>query len=130
ETHGRLHRALHGAAEGDTAFQLLRDVLGDQLGVGLGLAHFDDVQVDFTFGPVRDVLAELLDVGALLADHDTRTGGVDRHAALLVRTFDDDARHAGGLQAFLEPRAQLQVLVQQLGVVVAAGEPAAVPGAV
>src|SRR5690606_6814140 len=71
-----------------------------------------------------------LDVSALLADHDTRTGGVDRHAALLVRTLDDDARHAGGRQAFLQPRAQLQVLMEQFGVVGAAGEPAAVPRAV
>src|SRR5690606_5562555 len=130
EAHGGLHRPLHGAAEGDPAFQLLRDVLGDQLGVGFRLADFDDVQVNLAFGLGRDVLAQLLDVGALLADHDTRAGGVDRHAALLVRTLDDDARHAGGVEAFLQPRAQLQVLVQQLGVVGAAGEPAAVPRAV
>src|SRR5690606_34711595 len=130
QAHGRLHRTLHGAAERDTAFQLLSDVLGDQLSVGFRLADLDDVQVNFAFGAGRDVLAQLLDVSALLADHDTRTGGVDRHAALLVRTLDDNARHAGGRQAFLQPRAQLQVLVEQFGVVGAAGEPAAVPRAV
>src|SRR5690606_18858451 len=130
QAHGRLHRTLHGAAERDTALQLLSDVLGDQLSVGFRLADLDDVQVNFAFGASGDVLAQLLDVSALLADHDTRTGGVDRHAALLVRTLDDDARHAGGRQAFLQPRAQLQVLVEQFGVVGAAGEPAAVPRAV
>src|SRR5690606_10190820 len=43
EAHGRLHRPLHGAAERDPALQLLGDVLGDQLRIGLGLAHLDDV---------------------------------------------------------------------------------------
>ena len=37
KAHGRLHRALHGAAEGDAAFELLGDVLGHKLRVGLGL---------------------------------------------------------------------------------------------
>src|SRR5690606_29291855 len=68
QTHRRLHRTLHGAAEGDPALQLLGDVFSDQLRVGFRLADFDDVQVNFAFGARRDVLAELLDVSALLAD--------------------------------------------------------------
>ena len=47
---------------------------------------------------LRDRLAHLVDVGALLADHDARTGGVDRHAALAVRTLDDDLRDRRLLQ--------------------------------
>jgi hypothetical protein len=109
----RLDGALHGAAEGDPALQLLGDVLGHQLRVDLGLAHLDDVQVDVALGHGGDVGAQLLDVGALLADHHARTGGVDRHPALLVRTLDDDARDAGLVQALLQHRAQLHVLVQQ-----------------
>jgi hypothetical protein len=85
QTHGRLHGALHGAAESDPALQLLSDVLGDQLRVDLRLAHLDDVQVNVALGHGGDVGAQLLDVCALLADHDARTGGVDRDPALLVR---------------------------------------------
>jgi hypothetical protein len=59
------------------------------------LADFDDVQVQFRLGEVRQLLAQRLDVGALLADDDARTRGVNRDAALLVRTLDDDLRHAG-----------------------------------
>ena len=44
QSHGRLDGAFHGAAEGDTTLQLLRDVLGDQGRVDLGLADFDDVE--------------------------------------------------------------------------------------
>ena len=36
-------RALHGAAEHDALFKLLRDAVGDQLGIDFGLAHFLDV---------------------------------------------------------------------------------------
>src|SRR5207302_7357040 len=95
EAHAALQRALHGAAEGDAALELLGDVLGHQLGVGLGLAHLDDVQVDLAIGHGGDVLAQLVDVRALLADDHAGARGIDGDAALLVRTLDDDPRHAG-----------------------------------
>src|ERR1700730_6620015 len=38
ETHRRLHRAFHGAAERDAALQLLRNRFGDQGGIEFGLA--------------------------------------------------------------------------------------------
>ncbi len=46
EPHRRLHRALHRPPEGDAPLQLLGDVLGHELGVDLGLADLDDVEVD------------------------------------------------------------------------------------
>src|SRR5262249_48993298 len=42
KAHGRLHGALHGAAERDAALKLLGDAFGDQRGVDLRLAHFDE----------------------------------------------------------------------------------------
>src|SRR5262249_2888083 len=57
----RLHRALHHAAERDAALELLGDVLGHQLGVDLGLADFDDVQVDFVGRELLNVALQLLD---------------------------------------------------------------------
>src|ERR1700688_1375048 len=91
EAHRRLHRALHRAAERDTALELLRDRFGDQGGVELGFADFDDIDDDVGGGDVGDPLAQLVDVGALLADHDAGTRGMDRHPALLVRTLDHDS---------------------------------------
>src|SRR3979409_2097649 len=52
ETHRRLHRPLHGAAESDAALELLGDRFGDQGGVEVGLADFDDVDDD---GGRRDI---------------------------------------------------------------------------
>src|SRR5260221_7893484 len=90
ETHRRLHRALHGAAERDTALELLRDRFGDQRGVELGLADLDDVNDDIGGGDIGNGLAQLIDVGALLADHAAGTRPMYRHAELLLRTRDHD----------------------------------------
>jgi hypothetical protein len=54
-THGGLNRALHGAAEGNTALQLLSDEVGNQLGVDFRLAHFNDVQMHFGVGDLANL---------------------------------------------------------------------------
>ncbi len=66
---------------------------GNEGRVGLRLAHFNDVDVHFAVGELLHLGADLVDVSALLADHDARTGSVDRHAALTVRALDDDLRN-------------------------------------
>ena len=60
---------------------MLSDVLGHQLGVGLRLADFDDVQVDVAFSHLREVLAELL------AEFKQRR----RHLAVVVDEFGSTA---------------------------------------
>src|ERR1700710_2138714 len=127
KTHRRLHRALHGTAERDAALELLRDRFGDQGGVGFGLADFDDVDDDVGSGDVGNPLAQLVDVGALLADHDTRTRRVDRDAALLVRTLDHDAGDSRLLELLVQDLADLDVFMQELAVLVLAGEPTGIP---
>src|SRR5262245_23449659 len=129
QAHRRLDRALHGAAEGDAALELLGDVVGDQLGVDLGLADLDDVEAHLRAGHLGEVGAQLLDVGALLADDDGRTGGVDRDPRLLGRTLDHDTRHPGLSQTLAQVLLELQILVQQVGEI-AAREPARIPGAI
>ena len=81
-------------------------------------------------GQLGDVLAELVDVGALLADDDAGARRMDRHAALLVRTLDDDLRDRRLLERLHQGLADRHVLVQQLAVFALAGEPARIPGAV
>ena len=90
-----MHRALHGAAESDPAFKLVGNTVGNQLGIDIRLADFDDVQADVALGHRGDLLAQLLDVRTLLADDDTRAGGIDRHAAQLGRALDDDLGDRG-----------------------------------
>src|SRR5216684_5913827 len=130
KTHRRLHRTLHGAAERDAALELLGDRFGDQRGIELRLADLDDVDDDVGGRDVGNLLAQLVDVGALLADHDARTRGVDRHPALLVRTLDHDPGDGRLLQLLVQDLADFDILVQQLAVLVLAGEPTRIPGPV
>src|SRR6516225_6262203 len=127
QTHRRLHRALHGAAERDAALELLRNRFGNQGGVQLGLADLDDVDHDVGLRDIGNALAQLVDIGALLADHDARSRRVDRHPALLVRTLDHDSGHRRLLELLVQDLADLDVLVQELAVFVLAGEPTGIP---
>jgi hypothetical protein len=127
ETHRRLHRALHGAAEGDAALELLGDRFGDQVASSSGLRISTMLMTTSTSVISATSLAQLLDVGALLADHHARTRRVDRDAALLVRTLDHDAARRRLLELLVQDLADLDVLMQQLAVLVLAGEPAANP---
>src|ERR1700732_2608433 len=130
KTHRRLHRALHGAAERDAAVELLGDRCGNQRGVELRLADFDDVDDDVGVGDIGNTLAQLVDVGALLADHDAGARRVDRHAALLVRTLDHNPGDGRLLELLVQDLADFDILVQQLAVFVLAGEPTRIPGPV
>src|SRR5262245_5943587 len=85
QTHRRLNGALHGAAEGHAALQLLSDVVGNELGVDFRFADFDDVQMDFARRVFRKIGLQFLDIGAFFADYHTRTRRMDGDAALLVR---------------------------------------------
>src|SRR5690606_10199554 len=119
--------ALHCAAERDAALELLRDRLGDQLRVELGLADLGHVDVRRDAHHVADLLAQLLDVLAALADHHARAGGVDRHAGVVRRPLDEDLRHAGLRQLLAKHVADLQVGNQVLAVLLLAGVPLGIP---
>src|SRR5207237_4053802 len=87
----------------------------------------DDVERHLALRNRADLAAKLLDVGAILADDDTRTGGIDRHAAKLGRTLDDDLADRGLHVRLHDEGADAQVFEQQVAVGVALGVPAAVP---
>src|SRR5207247_7420755 len=95
--------------------------------IELRLADFDDVDDHVGGGDVGNLPAKLVDVGALLADHDARPRGMDRDAALLVRTLDHDPGDGRLLQLLVQDLADLDILVQQLAIFVLAGIPARIP---
>src|SRR5262245_56881985 len=128
--HRRLHRSLHGAAECNTALKLLRNRFGNQLGIELGFADFNDIDDDVAVGEFGDRLAKLLDVGTLLANHDAGPRRVYRHPALFVRPLDNNMRDRRLLELLHQLFANLDIFVQQGAVFRLAREPARVPGAV
>src|SRR4051794_25692779 len=95
EAQCRLHGTLHGTAKRDAALELVSDALSDELGVDLRLADLDDVEADVRAGHRLELFLELLDVRALLTDDHARARGIDRDAADLGGTLDDDLRDRG-----------------------------------
>src|SRR5690606_37287678 len=74
-----LQALAHRAAEGHARRELLGDALGDQLRVGLGVLHLEDVQLDLLAGELLQLTADALGFGAAAADDDAGTRGVDVH---------------------------------------------------
>src|SRR5262249_34770552 len=95
QAHGRLHGTHHGAPDGHPALELLRDALGQQTRVQLGLEDLDDVERDPSAGALRKIGTELLDIGALLADDNPRRGGMDGDARTLSGPLDHRPADAG-----------------------------------
>src|SRR4051812_20652227 len=90
KTQRRLDGALHRAAEGDAALELVGDALRDKLGVDFGLADLDDVEAHVGARHLLKLFLELLDVGALLADDHARTSSIDADPADFGGALDDD----------------------------------------
>src|SRR4029078_10154218 len=97
-----LQTLAHRAAESHTCGELLGDALRDELSVGLGVLHLEDVQLDLLAGELLEVGADALGLGAAAADHDTRTCGVDVDADAVTRALDLDVAHTGTVEVRLQ----------------------------
>ena len=116
QAHGGLHGPLQGAAEGNPAHQLLCDIFRNQLRLDFRLADLNDIQVNLATGQRRDFLAQFFDIRAFPADHNAGTGGVNGDPGMLCRTLDQNLRHACLIQLVEQDFANLQILVQQIGI--------------
>src|SRR3954447_1761749 len=130
EAERRLHCALHRAAEGDAALELVGDALRDKLGVDLGLADLNNVEADFRARHLLQLALQLFDVGALLADDHAGARSIDGDAADLGGTLDHHLRDRRLRRLRDDIFADFEVLEQQPPILLAFGEPAAVPGTV
>jgi hypothetical protein len=102
------------------------DGFGHQRGVDLWAVDLIDLDVDLPAHTPLDLLLEPIHLGALLADDNPGTARGDGDGQLLAGPLQIDARHAGMLQALLELRTKLQILVEEL-LVFLLGEPAGFP---
>ena len=128
EFHGGLKRALHGAAEGNPALELHGDLLGDKLGIELGLADFDDVDLDLgTFTDVADLLGHHFDFLALATDDQTRAGSVKCDADTVPSALDDHAGQSGIDQLVLQVTTDCEIFVELVGIIFAFGIPLGAP---
>ena len=125
--HGTADGILHGAAEADALLQLLGDVLGHKLSVGIGGAHLNDGDGDLLADHLGDLLLELGDLLAALADHDAGTAAVDEDANLFAVALNLDGGHAGAVQGLLQILADVVVLDDQVSHLVVTRVPAGIP---
>ena len=129
-THGVLYRALHGAAERHPAFQLLCNAFTNKGCIQLGLAHFNDVEVQLGRCELRQFLAQTFDVRTFLADDHTGACCVDRDAALFVRTLDDHTGDTRLVAFFLDELADGEIFQKKVPEILGIGVPTAIPRAV
>ncbi len=108
---GGLHRPLQGTAERHPALELIGDGTRQQLGVGLGVLHLDDIDLDLPLGELLQGGAQAIHLGAGAADHHAGAGGVDVDLHLLLSdALDLDARQGTADQFLLQEVADLGVL--------------------
>src|SRR5439155_13551421 len=110
-------RLLHRAPERHALLELQGDVLGDKLRVQLGVDDLLDVEVDLLARARLQLVLQLLHLGALAADDDAGPRGEDGDPRAIRRPLDVDLRDAGVVQLVLDEAPDLDVLVQQVGIV-------------
>src|SRR6185436_19386672 len=89
----------------------------------LDLLNIDE---DLAVGPLLDFLLQLVDLGPLAADDDAGPRGIDVDLQLVGGALGLDLGDARVCESLLQRGPQLEILVQQLGVV-AIGVPARSP---
>src|SRR5215211_6745742 len=97
--HRRLHRLAHGATERHPAGELLGNPLRDELSIGLGVLHLEDVQLHLLAGELLQLTADAVGLCAAAADDDARPGGVDVDADPVAGALDLDLGDARALHA-------------------------------
>ena len=109
-----------------TAFQLLGDVFGHELGFHFGTTDFIHFQRELTAKLLAEVAAQLFDFHALAADDDTGTGSGQDQTDLATGAFDFDLGQPRMIQELLHIGANLAVFKHK-GRVVLLAEPAGLP---
>ncbi len=114
--HGRGNRPLHGPTERDTVFELICDPPCEELGIGLGVTHFDDVELDSPAGEFLQPGPEAVGLGSFSSDNNAGTGGVNLDDDFVAGPLDLDARYGTTGQFPLEIITDLPVFVDEFGV--------------
>src|SRR5262245_33357463 len=114
--HCGLHGFLHRAPISNAAFNLQRDIFGNQLCVELRRLDFLDIDLHLlAVGHLGNFLRHLFDFRALPSDHNSRTRSMNGYANGIPCALDHNFRDRCKLQLFLHVIANLQIIVQKRG---------------
>ena len=107
--HRRCNRHFHGAPERHPAFELPRDILGEQKTVQLGTLNLMNENFHLFVGDLLELLFQLRDLFTAPPDHDAGAGRMDRDHGFLGSSVDQDPRDPGLFQPVVDivPDAQI-----------------------
>ena len=93
-----LHSFLHCTLKGYTTFNLLCNVLRNQLRIQVRTANFVDVYDNLViFNQFLDIVTQCFDIGTVLTNNHTRTRGMNSHDNLFGKAFNNNLGQTGFL---------------------------------
>jgi hypothetical protein len=127
--HGGTDGHLHGPAEGTATFELPAYALRYELGIGLDLFDFLDLDIDLLGSKLLQIQTDTLDICALLPDQHTRFGGVydDRDFLRVPNYLDLGYIRVLGLGQLIHPLAKRQIFMQGFRVITGIDVPSGLP---
>jgi hypothetical protein len=126
-TLGTLHSHAHYTAEGNTLFQLLGDVLGKQVGIGVNpfnLNHVDPHLAGRIFEGGLNASAQFFDTAALASNKDTWSCGLEFNLKLVGLAGDQHVADASSGIFFVDELANPIILLKEGGIGATWGVPA------
>ncbi len=100
--------------------------MGDELRIGLGVLHLEDVELHLLAGQLLQLTADAVGLGAAPADDDARPGGVDVDPHPVSGALDVDAGDPGPLHPLAHQPTDRHVFLDVVGVELV-GEPSGLP---
>ena len=125
--HGSADNGLHSTSEGNTALELLRDVLCNELSVHIGVLYLDDLDVYLLAGELLHLSLELVNLCALSADNHTGLCAGDADSYLIAGSLDLDRGNASLVKLLLQKLTDLIVFNECITEGCLAREPARIP---
>jgi hypothetical protein len=117
--HAPLSGLTHGSAISNPTLQLIRNVAGHQVGVGLRLFNLNDIELNSTFCNCLEFSPQVFNPFTVTSDKYSRTSRMNIDYAVLSTTVNFDPGNARIGERFifvLDTLPQTQVLLDQVAV--------------
>ena len=127
-THGALDGLLHSTTEGNTSFELVRDVFSYELSAHFNGLNFENAYVYGHACDSGDISLELVDTVALVTDNDTGLSAVNVNSDLTgVVAFDFDFRNASLEEGLLYVFSDFVILNEDIAELFIRSIPSGIP---
>ena len=126
-SHGAADGIFHSTAEADSLFQLLSNVLCNQLSIGIRSAYFNDGESDGLADQLLNRCTQFLDLLAALADYDAGSCTVDEYAYFCGISFDLDGGNTGRIKILFQILTNFVIFYDQVSHFIRSCIPSGIP---